>query len=412
MATINPVVTRGSINGYVIMAQDISEMKQYQLEVLQSSKLASFGGLAAGVGHEINNPLAIISGNVHRLKKFCHSMQVHEEKVLERFQKILNSVERIQNMVNALRTFAVADTDHYAPIDIAESIESIVNVVKTVYGSDGVQIDLIRPKGSVLVQGSIGRVQQIVMNLVSNAKRAVKEVPTPKIEVRVTTTNGHAMIAVKDNGHGIPMEIREKIFDPFFSNRQLGDRCGMGLTLTLSMVKELGGTIEVQSLEGLGAHFIVKLPIAKPVEVAKPDPLKESSALINEFSKLRVLLVDDEIEVRDLLRETLADFSVSKIRTASNAKEALALLRRETFDLVFTDIRMPNMGGTELILEIRDIDTEKEPIIYVLTGGVASALDKGQRKILSELIDGYILKPYTEQQIEMALRAAIYSKRK
>lgn len=227
---------------------------QHREEIQRAERLAVVGKLAAGVAHEINNPLSGMQNCTRLLKKMNGGKQ--NIQYLELLQDGLN---RIAEIVKSLLNFAQKQEPHFTPTDINSLVRMTVNLVRYEFNNRNIEINLELDDNLPLVNADNTQLKQVILNLMVNSKDAMRN--GGKLSIRSGRDNGFIFLAVKDTGYGIPTEIKDKIFDPFFSTKPTGEGTGLGLSVSYGMIKKHGGLIEVQSKVNEGAEFIVKLPI-------------------------------------------------------------------------------------------------------------------------------------------------------
>jgi len=429
---------------------DISQEKIYEAELAKqrrisehNAKLALVGELAAGVGHEINNPLTIITGYTHKLKRLIEEGRLQPEDVGTIAKKVLLSSGRIAQIVRGLRTFSRADDDELQKFDLVEAIEESLALITEIYKQDGIQLKLLAcTEAKIFVFGSRGRLTQVIFNLLSNAKYAVSKKTHPVIEITIEQLpSGTARISVADNGDGIPDKVKDRIFEPFFTTKPVNEGTGIGLALCHSIVSEFGGRITFQSSQGSGSRFFIDIPIAVGfASVEQTSNLSEesgSSRRVSPRAEVRAnsshiggaattsasqvggeiktglpkkggqkqpfayqaLVADDETELCELLVEILNAHNI-EVHTFSNGKDLLEALKEDPlkFQLVISDIKMPVMDGKELVKQIHALNLTKRPKLILTTGGVNVNLEASRTNSKS-LIDGFILKPFSENDI-------------
>lgn len=240
---------------------------QLQTKIAQNNaKLASVGLLAAGVGHEINNPLTIITGYLYSIRyKYLNKDAVPKNELLKVFSKIEIASERIAKIVSGLRTFSRDDNDlvnFFSPVKvICENYDLLSNI----YERDKIhlQLDIQSESRDILLFGSRGKFQQVIINLLSNAKDAVAKKNNKKISISSGVEDGYIKVVVEDNGSGIPFEVQEKMYDPFYTTKDVNRGTGIGLSLVHDFVYELDGRLELQTEIDKGTKFTVLLPLEK-----------------------------------------------------------------------------------------------------------------------------------------------------
>jgi PAS domain S-box-containing protein len=271
----------------------MGQLKKTQSHLVQHEKLASLGQMVAGVAHEINNPLAFVINNTAVLqrdlravtellklyqegdgclKERCPELmarigelseQAEISYTLGNLQEMLNrsreGLKRIQQIVRDLRDFARLDESDLHEVDLNAGIQSTVNIILGHAKKKQVRIETRLDPSLPPVACQPAKINQVVMNLISNAIDASKE--SGRVVVRTAAVDGTARIEVEDEGTGIPPEVRERIFDPFFTTKPLGEGTGLGLSISYGIVNDHGGTIEVDSTPGKGSRFTVSLPV-------------------------------------------------------------------------------------------------------------------------------------------------------
>ena len=248
----------------VLLITRSKERDEYQKQVFQATKLASIGELAAGVAHEINNPLMIMTGNLEILEECFDEEEPDVKLYTEAFKKLYISLARVSEIVEGLRTYARSDTNQYQDLDINKAIVETISMINSIYSADGIQIELDLEDGALLVNGTLGRFQQVLMNLISNARDALLALKgvseALQIKVKTITSDRTIQIKVIDNGYGIKESDLDKIFDSFYTTKDIGKGTGLGLSISYSIIKSMKGKLDVSSEEGKGAVFTITLP--------------------------------------------------------------------------------------------------------------------------------------------------------
>lgn len=229
------------------------------------AKLASIGQLAAGVGHEINNPLAIIAGYLSAIElKYEKEEEAAPEFLSVYLKKINFAVERIAKIVKGLRSFSRMDDHDISDFSPYEAIQESIYLIDEIYKKDGINISLdSRVSEAKMISGNRGNFQQMLMNLLSNAKDAVLKSQQKNIEIILNETNNILEITIKDSGCGIAQELHEKVFEMFFTTKDVNKGTGIGLSQVHNFVKEMDGFVNIESSASNGTSFLIKLPIQK-----------------------------------------------------------------------------------------------------------------------------------------------------
>lgn len=239
----------------------IEELRRKDQVIGHSSKLAAIGELAAGIGHEINGPLTIIKAYLTKLKRESYKNNSNEDNILNSFEKIEGSANQIENIVKGLRTFARKENDEVIEFNLAQVIQDCISMVEQIYDHYGITVTFNNHVGDISINGIPGKIQQVIMNLLSNAKDALEESDVKEINVALVEEDGKIQIKVADTGPGISDAIKSKVFDPYFTTKEFGKGSGLGLSLSFNFIKEHNGTIKIDTTPGKGTIFNIELPV-------------------------------------------------------------------------------------------------------------------------------------------------------
>ncbi|NQZ01888.1 MAG: response regulator, partial [Bdellovibrionales bacterium] len=280
---------------------------------------------------------------------------------------------------------------------VTNSVTETFGLVRSIFEQDGIKMSLdIEPDlHSGVVKGNAGRFQQVLMNLLSNAKDAVAGLNHPEISIQCELISDGLAVTVRDNGRGIPESVLEKIFDPFYTTKEANQGTGLGLSLTNKFVQEMDGKISVDTAMNKGTSFRITIPLSSAKLTLQTET--ENTAT-SHLSGLRVLLVDDEIAILDLMAEQLELYGI----VTSKAVDGDAALRTisesdEIFDLIISDVKMPNMNGFDFYNEFKSLSLPNTKFVF-FTGGISVEYED-KLSALSEDIDGYLYKPAGEEEI-------------
>ncbi len=386
-------------------------MKQRQI-ALHNSKLASVGELAAGVGHEVNNPLAIVKGYLQSITKKVERKSLETEYLLNTIDKMTGAAERIEKIVNGLRTFSRVDNDLTDEVPIVAVMEESIAMIKEIYAKEGVKVSLniVEPEYEYCVDGNRGRIQQTVMNLIANAKDATEGLENRRIKIDIEAREEkYVVVSITDNGVGIAEAAKEKIFDAFFTTKEVNKGTGIGLSLAHSIVAEHEGIIELESELGHGATFRVLLPAIKIKRSLKLNQNEKEKRKEKEFLGLNVMLVDDEEGIRNLLEDFIGDVCAS-VTCFENGQLALNAYTKspEKYDLIISDMQMPVMDGAALLENIRSADDKVQPGFVFMTGGVNVDFENNK---YNKMIDGYLFKPFNEDDVYKTISSLAKTKK-
>ena len=397
----NPPVFEG-------IAEDVTERHRRDERLRRSERMASLGHMLAGVAHELNNPLAAISGFSQLLLR--GTWPDDDRKALETIGREARRAERV---VRDLLTFArQGNVTRSELVDLHGVIRHIVDTQRYALDTRGVRIQLVLSEQPVFVQGDTGRLEQVMLNLVVNARqaleamrgeRAMAEAPLELKIATVVDDSEFVVVKVIDNGAGISPSLLGRIWDPFFTTKEEGVGTGLGLSVVHSIVTEHGGVVDVQSELGRGTEFTVRLPlVGVPAEETDAMPVTDADAVSNGAEHtpigraLDILVVDDEAAIISFLTRFLTSRGHAVVG-ASDGLHAIRIAEQFTFDVVVCDLHMPQMDGVELIRRMR-ILPRCSGTRYVLSSGDGPGSPMmGRAEALG--VDGLLAKPYTIEQL-------------
>lgn len=381
-----------------------SALSQERAQSVKQAKLAAVGELAAGIGHEINNPLAIAVGNMELLKDALIKRGVMDDDLRPFFDKHTQSTNRIKQIVAGMRRL-VRDEAHEAlsVISIKELLNNIVGLLAEIYAKQGITLRLSQVC-EASVSGHFGELQQVFMNLISNAKDAVINSQEKVITLSARREGEDLCISVADTGLGIKSENLNRIFDSFYTEKMSGQGTGLGLSIAERIVREHGGTIIATSEFGLGAMFHVRLPeCEQPPDLLEQFPVPQSvedSDVSLDTAQLSAVIVDDEPMILTVVK---AFFESLGIRVFATTQQRLAIKALATGDykVLVTDMCMPNGDGLSLIRQVRE-SSLPNPRFVLMTGGIVNDLKEAEKRDI-ESLDGIIQKPFNREDIVNAL---------
>ena len=363
-----------AVNGETALCviRDITTQRQLEQQLRVAERMASLGTLAAGIAHEINNPLTYVFANLERLETDLATAGPAAAPTLGAVREALHGAERVRDIVRGVKRFTRPETMQLEPTDVNVVVDNVLRVVAPQLRHRAHVVLELGP--DVFAQTNAGQLEQVLVNLLVNAAEALPEAP-----VRVDNTvsvrtargpDGSVVIDVKDTGPGIPLHVQEHIFDPFFTTKAVGVGTGLGLSICHRILSQLQGSIAVLSAPGEGALFRVELPGA-----ARPAP-PPHAVLRHERApaQARVLLVDDEVLITKTLKMLLEDYAVT---TANGGLEAIRLLSTQDFDVVLCDVMMPDVTGIDVYRHVREARPDLAKRFIFMTGDSLTSLASG-----------------------------------
>ena len=389
-ANLNPLLDAvGELLNYHKMSEEIEKQRRI---AIHQSKLASIGEMAASVGHEINNPLTVIAGQTEMLEAHLSENHVFDENAREKIKKVNRSVERIANIVKGLRTFSRVDDLEFKEVDVTELVTETVDMFKEIYLKEGIDFKVNVISG-LRVIGSRGRLQQVLVNLLTNARDAIADKEDKVISIQAQSLEDSILISVQDNGCGISEELKEKVFEPFFTTKDVNKGTGIGLALISSIVKQHNGEIVLESEKGLGAKFVIQLPSSREGFASRPEDRVNTRSSGHRY-RGKVLVVDDEEGVKEILQFRLKRMGID-VLTAQNGLEALEILasNANSIELVITDVKMPVLDGMEFVKRASTTIPYKGNYYFITGGELADFSHLGDR------VKGVLAKPFEDDQI-------------
>ncbi len=372
-----------------------------QTRLMLADRLVSVGTLAAGVAHEINNPLMYVIANLEFVSRALGtadgaSTDEKRARLLRAMAQAREGADRVTQIVRGLRTFSRGDEDRRGPVSVVDVIESSLAMA---WNEIRHRARLVRAFGAVaLVEANEARLGQVFLNLLVNAAQAIPEGHVDRHEIRVSAWNdgSHVVVEVRDTGDGIAPEIQGRIFDPFFTTKPVGEGTGLGLSICHGIVTGLGGEITVESAQGVGSTFRVSLPAS----VAPRAPQRYSVPPAPPGARAKVLIVDDEPSLRSSLAQILA--TEHEVSAEATGQGVLARMRGgERFDVILCDLLMPEMSGVDLFQAIEAEFPEQRARVVFLTGG---AFTPRTQEFLSRVPNPRLEKPFDIDDLLVLIR--------
>jgi len=382
----------------IFYLKDITEKNQMEERLVQSEKLRALGELASGVAHDFNNGLAVILGNTQLL---LHTLK-HEE-----LRGTLQAIERMAKdsaqTVRRLQDFARKRVhQELFKLDINSIVKDAIEIAKPKWKDEfqgrGIHIEVVSNFEEVpSVAGDASELREVITNMIFNAIEAMPE--GGKIEIRTFRRKEKVYIRISDTGMGMAEEVSKKVFEPFFTTKPYTNT-GLGLSMSYGIIKRFGGEIEVESKVGSGTTFTIIFPVGseEKEEVAVPSKIKKGR-------EARILVIDDEYSVRIALSQILSHVN-HQVTVAENGKEGLRLFKEKEFDIVLTDLGMPEMSGWEVCKTIKGI-LPNFPVGMITGWG----MEVNQAEIEESGLDFVISKPFDLNEILNIVAETLESKK-
>ncbi len=398
----------------VLSLRDKTEERDDEVRRLQAEKLASIGMLAAGVAHEINNPAAFVLANIEALAGHLRLLQ---EKVRELPQPVVaglglpdvifeatailqeskEGMARIHRIVRDLGSFSHVDDDGSTVLSVNAAVDSALTMLRNEIKYRAKTERELR--ATLAVRGNQARLGQVFLNIILNAAQALDETRAGRnvVTVRSYDDGEHVVVEVSDNGPGIPADVAPRIFDSFFTTKPRGIGTGLGLPISLGIVRSLGGTLTVDSRPGQGATFRIRLPAVEPI-AAGTSLVTSPSAVTTaprEYPRRRVLAVDDEALLLKAFRRMLGE--THEVTTALGGLEALHELERDAkYDVILCDLQMPELSGMGVYEAVQRRWPALADRFVFVTGG---AFSPDAKRFLEESVIAVIQKPFRIEDV-------------
>ena len=408
----------------ITVVRDLTGQRRLEGQVALADRMASVGRIAAGVAHELNNPLSYVLGNLDLAREELPQI-VDECRVLQaQLQLQPEMMPRAQGVVTRLHTLSTTIRE---ASDGADRVRAIMRDLKSFSRPDAddrrALVDLSRPLDAAVrmawreiqprarlvhlreavpeVRGIEGRLCQVFLNLLVNAAEAIPEGASLEHEVRIETrTNaaGEAVVSISDTGPGIPPYQLPHLFEPFFTTKGPGKGTGLGLSICHDIVRAHGGRLEVDSVPGHGATFRVVLPPA-----TEPAPMHRATSVSGQIRRGRILIVDDEPHVAGALRQVIGKNHDTTL--VDSGRAALTLIEQgHRYDVIFCDLMMPGMGGMDLHSALMSLARDQCDRIVFTTGG---AYTNVVREFLTHVPNQHLEKPFVLKDVRDTLAAMI-----
>ena len=358
---------QGRITGMVSSGRDVTESKQFEQQLAQSEKFAAMGQMMAGAAHELNNPLTAILGISDLLRE-----RATDETTRRQVDTILQQARRAAGIVLNLLAFSRPSAHGNARIDLKSTIQEVLQIEGALLAKKNIRVTFAASGELPPVEGNRRLLTQVFSNLIANAEQSISAARGEgRLDISISCVDHRIRVSFADDGAGIAPEIIDKIFDPFFTTKRPGGGSGLGLTIALAVIKEHGGTIEVQSTAGLGATFHVFLPPCAQAPSASASSSSPSLASAPQSAEIlkghSVLIVDDEESIREIVAEDLSRRGM-KVNAVESSEAALAYLSASECEIVICDFNLPGISGEALFEKLVAKENGPRPRFVFMTG--------------------------------------------
>jgi len=384
------------------LKQTFRELKQAQDQIVQAEKLRALGEMASGVAHDFNNVLAVILGNIQLL--LYQLDRIPMEEVREQLRIIERSSKDGAETVRRIQEFTGVRRDkEFISVPLNETVREVATITqprwKDQAQAKGIQIQLSTHLEKVPpIFGNASELREVLTNIIFNAVDAMPR--GGQITISTLAQTNWVEVRVSDTGTGMTEEVKKRVFDPFFSTKGVTNS-GLGMSVSYGIIKRHGGEILIESELGRGTTFVLHLPFIHAEEEAEPAaPIPEK-----ELTSARILVIDDEDSVRDILSRMLTAKG-HQVVSASGGQEGIDKFKAESFDLVFTDLGMPRVSGWEVGKAVKKMNATV-PVAMITGWG----MELNKEKMTENGIDLIISKPFNLNQVSELVSEAIELKR-
>lgn len=387
-------------NGVEIMVSHTRDMTgQLEIEtelnaqrelMFQNEKMSALGELLAGVAHELNNPLSVVVGHSLMLRE-----DTKDEGLLRQIHKISDAAERSAKIVKTFLTMARQQPTKFELVDTNDMIKTATDVAR--YGdlAKNIEIETDLSPSLPACLADADQITQVLLNLILNAEHAIKDSGIgDRIIVRtgLDTEKSVILVSVENNGPSIPKSQHSRVFEPYFTTKEVVGGTGIGLTLSHQILRSHGGQITLDRTYYSGVRFLIEIPCGEETPLGAPDVTKLAS---NTETSARVLIVDDEVDVADMNAEVLTRAGYD-VAVANTAQHGLELIKTSSYDLIISDLNMPEIDGRGLFETIKNDFPEMANRIGFVTG---DTMGKASQAFLIEADQPYLEKPTSPMEL-------------
>jgi PAS domain S-box-containing protein len=378
--TAAPIIFHG-VHARQVVIRDITERKQVHSQLVQTAKLATLGEMAAGMAHELSQPTNIVRMAAEGALLLIGRQKATQDYQVKQFALIAAQASRMAEIIDHIRIFSRKDTGEVVVFDARNSLDLAVELMAPQMQANEIAVTCELPETACPVRGRPVQLEQVVINLLSNAADALTTArqgqvkPEPSaIDIEGEIVNGRLRITVTDNGTGIAQADLDRIFEPFFTTKEVGSGTGLGLSVSFGIISAMGGRLEAKNAKPRGAQFVLTLPLVAEAPCGPMLAPGKAAAHEDDDDTLpaggrHVLLVDDEHHAIEAMSTYLNELGY-RVSRAHSGNSAFRLFEQDPADIVVTDLRMPDGDGQTLVKKLRQL-VENLPII-VVTGHIGA----------------------------------------
>ncbi len=365
-------------------------LESAQVQLVQSEKMASVGRLVSGVAHEINNPLTAVLGYSQLILSGTVDGEIKEQVGI-----IYKEAERCRRIVQDLLVFAGRRKPQFHELDPAVILKECIAALMPEFEQKKITVAFKNSTHNTIMADR-QQIDQVFHNILKNAVKALEQVEERKIEVSVESKNGQVEISIGDNGVGIPVAERTRVFDPFYTTREVGQGTGLGLSIAYGIIHEHGGTVAVEDKNGPGALFVIRLPVSSGT-VNDPALLPASAPQTVKKAAAKILLVEDEEMIRSFVK-TVLEGKGHAVEAVGDGKSALDQILTGAYDIIISDYNLPKMDGKAIFSKAVERYSDIAKRFIFISGAIPSGGDSGDDFIRKNSIQT-LAKPFTGQDL-------------
>ncbi|WPU66180.1 hybrid sensor histidine kinase/response regulator [Peredibacter starrii] len=382
----------------------LEELKKTHSQILQADKLTTLGELTANISHEINNPLTIAAGHSEIIKDYLGSanLATKVDRLKSANQTVLDSLERVNQIIKNMKDFLHQSEEQKEYCDLANIVEASIEWIGPTAKKANVSIERDYREHPVVLVNRI-KLEQVVINLIKNSIDAISETGVPngiiKITLSKSDTDQQTYLDIVDNGPGMPEAIKQNLFKPFQSTKDVGKGTGLGLSICAKIIESHRGRLELMDSQK-GCHFRIRLPLIEAYSYTRND-----KSLTGKKDQKRILVLDNEVQILNVLNTFIADAGYVFIGS-SDPHDALSFLQKADIDLIVTDFHMPIMTGSEFSYKAREIGYQG-PILYMTSSKFIEQFNKDKKDLD---IGGLIIKPFSRDDVMKTIALSLKPK--